>query len=105
MTLHLELDFQIGVDYTKLMMINNVENGLDNSFSSPRTWNGIALIKAKELSVSNFGPSEKHVYISDRIYNNIKEEYKKFFSSSCKDYYIADIVNTNIINWLKSHKS
>ena len=90
------------------MMINNVENGLDNSFSSPRTWNGIALIKAKELSVSNFEvlPSGKHVYISDRIYNNIKEEYKKFFSSSsCKDYYIADIVNTNIINWLKSHKS
>lgn len=107
MTLHLKLDFQIGVDYTKLMMINNVENGLDNSFSSPRTWNGIALIKAKELSVSNFEvlPSEKHVYISARIYNNIKEEYKKFFSSSCNDYYIADIVNTNIINWLKSHKS
>ena len=106
MTLHLELDFQIGVDYTKLMMINNVENGLDNSFSSPRTWNGIALIKAKELSVLNFGElsSEKHVYISARIYNNIKEEYKKFFST-CTGYYIADIVNTNIINWLKSHKS
>ena len=64
------------------MIINNVENGLDNSCSSPRTWNGIALIKAKELSVSNCGPSEKHVYISSRIYNNIKEEYKKFFSSS-----------------------
>lgn len=104
--LHLELDFQIGVDYTKLVMINNVENGFDNSFSSPRTWNGIALIKAKELSVSKNGvlPSEKHVYISARIYNNIKEEYKKFFSF-CNDYYIADIVNTNIINWLKSHKS
>lgn len=104
--LHLELDFQIGVDYTKLGMINNAENGLSSNFSSPRTWNGIALIKAKELSVSKYGviTSDKHVYISARIYNNIKEEYKKFFSL-CDEYYVADIVNTSIINWLKSHKS
>lgn len=106
MALNLKLDFQIGVDYTKLGMINNSENDLCVSPSSPRTWTGIALIKAKELSVSKWGVIEsgKHVYISSRIYNNIKEEYKKFFSF-CDDYYVADIVNTNIITWLKSHKS
>lgn len=101
--LRIDLKATIGVDYTSVFLFNNIDGS--NAVSNIRAWHGIAIAKARELAYSQISQEniDKHVIISGRIYNNIKDEYKKFFSVE-NNMYLADIVNTYLLDWVRNNK-
>lgn len=61
------------------------------------------LLEANEQQVSD--ASSHSVFISDIIYNNIKDDYKRFFEIELfGKSYSGNIINTGMSNWLNDQK-
>lgn len=59
-----------------------------------------ALLEENEQQISDL--SSHAVFISDIIYNNLKDEYKAFFSKELFDQsYSGNIINTGMSKWLE----
>lgn len=91
---NIEFNANIAVDYTTVLMLQHEE---DRKMQD-KTWHGLSIATAINLAHKEI--SEKNVIISQRIYNNIKDDYKKFFEPN-DNYYKASIVNTNMNNYVK----
>lgn len=98
--LHVKIEFQIGVDYEDAIVFKDELAASDECNLYSRSWHGKVFQVAKDLATDE-GIDGQHVYISSRIFNNLKDEYKKFFESH-QSFYYTNIVNTKIINWAKN---
>lgn len=99
--LHVKMDFQIGVDYEDAVVFKDGITVSDECTLNSRSWHGKVFQVAKDLATVE-GIDGQHVYITSRIFNNLKDEYKKFFESY-QSFYYTNIVNTKIINWAKNY--
>lgn len=100
--LNVKIEYQIGVDYEEAYVFKEIINISTHTSLNHRYWCGKVFQNTKSLAKLS-GEDGQHVYITSRIFNNLKDEYKAFFESFQQDVYYANVVNTKIINWAKSY--
>ena len=93
----------VGIDYGRALMIKAGTNG---SGINDVVWMGDVVNQACHLSNdANSGYSDKRVFLSNIIYDNLKESNKKLCSKDMgRDIYQANVVNVKMNNWLKRQK-
>ena len=99
--INVTLNYRIGVDFNELFVFKDIMESDNNTFYS-RNWFGKALRCAKKMAKLE-GREEANIIVSNRIFKNLKEEYQKFFDAF-DDYYMSNVVNAKISNWIKSKR-
>lgn len=91
----------VGIDYGKALMIKAGHSG---STINDVVWMGDVVNSACHLcaDANNYGC--KRVFLSNVIYDNLREKYQKLCTKDYKrDIYQADIINIAMNKWIKEH--
>lgn len=93
----------VGMDYGRALMIKAGTNG---SGINDVVWMGDVVNQACHLSnEANSGYFDKRVFLSNVIYDNLKESNQKLCSKDVgRDIYQANVVNIAMNEWLKKQK-
>lgn len=93
----------VGMDYGRALMIKAGTNG---SGINDVIWMGDVVNQACHLSnEANSGYFDKRVFLSNVIYDNLKESNQKLCSRDVgRDIYQANIVNVVMNDWLQNQK-
>ena len=90
---------RIAIDYGKAMLMRLGKFNVGEVMPSSLVWMGAPVEGASKL-IDNTN-HDWNIWISGVIYQNLKEEYKKFFHHEMEyEGYGADIINTYMKNWL-----
>ncbi|SHK26321.1 adenylate/guanylate cyclase domain-containing protein [Xylanibacter ruminicola] len=92
----------VGIDDGRALM---VKAGHSGSSINDVVWMGDVVNQACHLCAEANSPGNKRVFLSNVIYNNLKDDYKKLCTKdSRRDIYQADVFNIGMNNWLKEQK-
>lgn len=96
-----KISFGIGMVYGDVWYIPTPMNENINQY-----FDGQAISLAKELA-GNGQKSEENIVVSFSIYNNLKDDYKKFFnknkSENREDVYTCSVINAYMNKWVIEH--
>ena len=96
-TMHPGISYGVGMNYGKALLTKSM--GGENP---QYVWSGDAITVATRLSEK--ASSEKKVYASYTIFNNLKEDYQKLFSKAfIENYYEATPVNIARNKWINAN--
>lgn len=90
---------RIGVDFGEAMLMRLGKYDVNEQYPSGLAWMGSPVNKASEL-IGKPGHG-MNIWISNVIYLNLSDDYKKFFHQDAESGdYGADIINTQMKSWI-----
>lgn len=99
-----ELSVYIGIHYAVTVLMRQGRMNVNEAEPKRVVWMGDIIDKAKKLAEMD-APDYRNLKITDIVYNNLNDTYKKLFHKELLEpYYGGDIINTKMKNWVNSNR-